>query len=111
MHWASLNVRIRSKQATTLQLRRPMRRILSTCCARAATDQVNRTAEKRDKLAPPHCCPRWHAERSRSVSTRTGSLEGVPECSMSALGQKQTYAPQKAMSALPLRADISRSHN
>jgi hypothetical protein len=59
----------------------------------------NRTAEKRDKLAPPHRCPRWHAERSRSVSTRTGSLEGVPECSMSALGQKQTYAPQKAMSA------------
>jgi len=32
----------------------------------------NRTAEKRDKLAPPHRCPRWHAERSRSVSTRTG---------------------------------------
>src|SRR5262245_23505063 len=36
-----------------------------------------RTAEKRDELAPPHRCPRCHAERSRSVSTRTGSLEGV----------------------------------
>jgi hypothetical protein len=27
---------------------------------------------------------------------------------MSALGQKQTYAPQKAMSALPPKADIER---
>jgi hypothetical protein len=28
---------------------------------------------------------------------------------MSALGQKQTFAPQKVMSALPPRADISHS--
>ena len=52
MHWARLNVRIRSKQATTLQLRRPMRRILSTCCARAATDQV--TAPPRNVINSRH---------------------------------------------------------
>jgi len=46
----------------------------------------NRTAEKRDKLAPPHRCPDGTLKGHRSVSTRTGSLEGVPECSMSALG-------------------------
>src|SRR6478672_13539804 len=63
MHWARLNVRIRSKQATTLQLRRPMRRILSTCCARAATDQVT---------APP----RNVINSRRLIAAPDGTLKG-----------------------------------
>jgi hypothetical protein len=37
------------------------------------------------------------------LSARTKELEGIV---MSALGQKQTYAPQKGMSALPSKADM-----
>src|SRR5262249_54459255 len=62
------------------------------------------TGEKRDELAPPHCSPKaQEGHRSDSNMHRESPA-------MSALGQKQTYAVHKAMSALPpiatAKADI-----
>jgi hypothetical protein len=58
----------------------------------------------RCELAPPHCRPR--AEQG-IVPAQISILEGgnVP-VAMSALGHKRTYAVQKGMSALPLKADM-----
>jgi hypothetical protein len=42
------------------------------------------------------------------VTGSHGTPQEVIGFGMSALGQKQTFAPQKGMSALPLKADIKR---
>src|SRR5262249_40143456 len=66
-------------------------------------------AKKFDELAPPHYGP----PRLRTsiipgqVNTLRGSAYALSGSEpMSALGQKQTFAPQKVMSALPPKADM-----
>src|SRR5262249_27772821 len=58
-----------------------------------------RTNNQCDERAPPHCLPRGSGQRIVAVQMRV-----VKGCSMSALGQKQTYAVQNVMSALPPKA-------
>src|SRR5262249_27109532 len=81
-------------------------RLLSACSERPSG---RRTTEKRDELASPHDCSRELVPRI--VQRQTSRLKEVARTPpMSALGQKQTYALQQAMSALPpiatAKADI-----
>ena len=114
MHWASLNVRIRSKQATTLQLRRPMRRILSTCCARVATDQVTapprNVINSRRLIAAPDGTLKGHAAYQpapvvwkgfRSAACPLWVISGHMQCRKVCplYPQKRTCAVQLGMSA------------
>jgi hypothetical protein len=62
-----------------------------------------RAADKRYKLSPSHCLP--EATDRASYRQKLVHWKGPP---MSALGQKQTFAVQKDMSALPPKADIRR---
>src|SRR5262245_14773538 len=58
--------------------------------------------EKNNKLAPPHVrVPRSHDATLWLQDNRLGSSSKSVAGGMSALGQKQTYAVQNAMSALP----------
>ena len=83
----------------------PIRRIRSSCCARAASGHAAAARQERDELASSHsmtsshCLPRGsgrHRINPRWYSER-GGARGQP---MSALGQKRTYAVQQPMSAL-----------
>src|SRR5262249_55833220 len=76
-----------------------------------------RTAKKCDELAPPHTGPKGVALREfylvLGLVTRKFGLNNGSD-GMSALGQKQTFAVQNGMSALPPKADIrcsSRNHS
>ena len=61
-----------------------------------------RTGESFDEITPSHCPPQiWNT----IVAGQTGILEVAGE--MSALGQKRTFGPFIAMSALPPKADIA----
>src|SRR5262249_36180571 len=60
-----------------------------------------RTNNQCDELAPPHCLLRGSGQGIVAVQMRV-----VKGCSMSALGQKQTYAVHNGMSALPPKADM-----
>jgi hypothetical protein len=124
MHWARLNVRIRSKQATTLQLRRPMRRILSTCCARAATDQVTapprNVINSRRLIAAPDGTLKGHAAYQpapvvwkgfRSAACPLWVTSGHMRCSSLCplyppTATAKADMPQMVMSALHLKADM-----
>src|ERR1043165_8755360 len=61
------------------------------------------TTDQRDEIASFHYDPPNRIEHRTRPNRNTGRGK------MSALGQKQTFAAQQAMSALPLKADICRS--
>ena len=67
---------------------------------RAERPTCSRTAEKIDEVASPQRSPQ--SLEKCIVAAKAGVLEE----DMSALGQKQTFAAQKAMSALPPKADM-----
>src|SRR5262245_5314597 len=58
-----------------------------------------RTTKKFDEVASPHCRPEAQDETSYRISTPICRGGAAP--SMSALGQKQTFALHQPMSALP----------
>src|SRR5262245_43860394 len=60
----------------------------------------SRAAEKCDELAPSHCLPRG-SDKGSYGSNQNWERPGLNERLMSALGQKQTCAARKSMSALP----------
>src|SRR5262249_3648328 len=62
-------------------------------------ERTRRTADQREELATSHCLPRGSGQGIVAAQTRTG--KGPPNVR---LGQKQTYAVQTGMSALPLIA-------
>ena len=57
------------------------------------------SSRQRYKIAPPHFTPQDNASYRFKITLGMGRP-------MSALGQKQTYAVQKSMSALPPKADM-----
>src|SRR5262249_52720177 len=63
--------------------------------------------EKNNKLAPPHVrVPRSHDATLWLQDNRLGSSSKSVAGGMSALGQKQTCAAHKLMSALPPKATV-----
>src|SRR5262245_58221671 len=89
-------------------LRNPIRRDLSACCASAASGDVTTAADRRVR----NCRRLMRAPEAKVKSSKSPTGAGRAEQgAMSAMGQKQTYAVQKGMSALPpkatTKADIS----
>src|SRR5262249_7379542 len=81
----------------------PMRRTRSLCCARAASGHVAAAPRIVMNSRRLIAAPEVREHRSNAcVSSERGKR--MPR--MSALGQKQTYAVQKGMSALPPKATL-----
>src|SRR5262245_46373353 len=68
---------------------------LRLLCARRKRPSNCRATEKRDELAPSHASP-----EARDIASYRLWL-ALWKGALSALGQKQTYAAQRGMSALP----------
>ena len=77
--------------------------------ARRDRPRCRRTAEKRDELAPSHCCPR--GLRTCIVAAQTDvRQEGLSRTlPMSALGQKRTSAAQAACPLYPQSGHVQRT--
>src|SRR5262249_33316941 len=78
----------------------------SFCCRRKSFDHLigngeSCTTNKADKFPPLHCRPRHKCTGQTKQSIWTNV-----KTAMSALGQKQTYAVQHGMYALPPKADM-----
>ena len=80
----------------------PIRRMRSPCCALAANGHAavlpRSLMNSRRLIAPPE------AKDKTSYPLKLDYWKGLSVRAMSALGQKQTFAPQKVMSALPATA-------
>ena len=72
----------------------PTWRTRSACCAFDATGQGRHTTKDTQKFPPPHECPLGEGIVRSQLTCWKGTS------AMSALGQKQTCAVQKPMSAL-----------
>src|SRR5262249_36100077 len=94
-------LRLSAEECHTYLCERSLR-VLCACCERPR----GRATEKCDELAPSHCLP--EALDRPSYRFKRSSLR---DASMSALGQKQTFAVQNGMSAFPLRAKSGRSNH
>src|SRR5262245_41449214 len=84
--------------------------IKTLSCADAATGQNSAVVTTtNDKALMTGSSPALSDVSTKFISTRLQEIAGLPILTllMSAPGQVQTFAPQKAMSALPLIADMA----
>ena len=79
----------------------PMRRIRSGCCARAASGQRRRAAEKRDELAPFHVPPSSLRKDSTPRYGRRLLRCGISIHPMTAWGHSRHFEREVGMTASP----------